>query len=151
MRLIEFASAEDQLALWRLVSDSVWSAIATQAEQERRDKAAKAARSNSQRGKRKSSPRAAKPLVAKAPASPKPAVDGNDKGKPQPTGSVKPQTKYPAPAQAPQPLGATGMQPRAPIQPIPPVASSAATPQIPQPIAKQSKPRITARAGGLTA
>lgn len=38
MRLIEFASAEEQLALWKLVSDSVWSAIADQAQIEAAEK-----------------------------------------------------------------------------------------------------------------
>lgn len=38
MRLLEFASAEEQLALWKLVSDNVWKAIATQAQQEEAEK-----------------------------------------------------------------------------------------------------------------
>ena len=33
MRINEIASAEDQMALWRLVSDSVWQAIETQRQQ----------------------------------------------------------------------------------------------------------------------
>ena len=41
LRLVEFASAEDQLALWRLVSDSVWTSISIQAKQEAKAKAAK--------------------------------------------------------------------------------------------------------------
>jgi len=38
MRLVEFASAEEQMALWKLVSDSVWTSIAIQAKQEAKDK-----------------------------------------------------------------------------------------------------------------
>ena len=34
MRLIEFASAADQLALWKLISDTVWRSINTQAQQQ---------------------------------------------------------------------------------------------------------------------
>ena len=34
MRINEIASAEDQMALWRLVSDSVWQAIETQRQQQ---------------------------------------------------------------------------------------------------------------------
>ena len=34
MRITEIASAEDQMALWRLVSDSVWQAIETQRQQQ---------------------------------------------------------------------------------------------------------------------
>ena len=41
MRLLEFASAEEQLALWKLVSDNVWKAIAQQAKQEAAEKAEK--------------------------------------------------------------------------------------------------------------
>lgn len=42
MRLVEFADAEEQLALWKLVSDSVWAAVAQQAEQQQQEKAEKA-------------------------------------------------------------------------------------------------------------
>lgn len=34
MRLVEFASAADQLALWKLISDSVWRNINAQAQQQ---------------------------------------------------------------------------------------------------------------------
>ena len=34
MRLIEFTSAADQLALWKLISDTVWRSINTQAQQQ---------------------------------------------------------------------------------------------------------------------
>jgi hypothetical protein len=47
MRLVEFASAEEQLALWKLVSDSVWTAISIQAKQE-----AKAAKQRKAKTKR---------------------------------------------------------------------------------------------------
>jgi len=33
MRFMEIANAEDQLALWRLISDNVWSAVMAQAKQ----------------------------------------------------------------------------------------------------------------------
>ena len=42
MRLKEFADAEEQLALWRLVNQSVWAAIESQAKQQQAEKAAKA-------------------------------------------------------------------------------------------------------------
>ena len=42
MRLVEFASAEEQMALWKLVSDSVWQSIAIQAKQEQQQKAKRA-------------------------------------------------------------------------------------------------------------
>jgi len=34
MRLVEFTSAADQLALWKLISDTVWSSINAQAKQQ---------------------------------------------------------------------------------------------------------------------
>ena len=49
MRLFEFASAEDTLELWRVISDSVWASISQQAEQERQERAAKAAQAKSSR------------------------------------------------------------------------------------------------------
>lgn len=43
MKLVEFASAEEQLALWKLVSDNVWVAISLQAKAEAEQKAQKRA------------------------------------------------------------------------------------------------------------
>ena len=40
MRINEIADAEEQIALWRLVSDNVWSAIHTQAEEQAKQRAA---------------------------------------------------------------------------------------------------------------
>lgn len=59
MRLREFASAEEQMALWRLVSDNVWASIGQQVKQERQQRAEKAAQAkvkakrkpNAKRGK----------------------------------------------------------------------------------------------------
>ena len=42
MRINEFANAEEQLALWKLISDSVWTAVRSQAEQQARVNAEKA-------------------------------------------------------------------------------------------------------------
>jgi hypothetical protein len=44
MRIDEFASAEEQLALWRLVNDNVWQAIETQRQQQAQAAQAKAAK-----------------------------------------------------------------------------------------------------------
>ena len=43
MRFMEIANPEDQLALWRLISDNVWSAVMTQAKQAAAQKAQAAA------------------------------------------------------------------------------------------------------------
>ena len=74
MRLLEFASAEEQMALWRVISDSVWASISQQAEQERQERAAKAAQAKSSRkrlGKsmRKSSGSPAPTIAPKLPSN----------------------------------------------------------------------------------
>ena len=43
MRANEFASAEDTMALWKMISDNTWAAIAQQAEAEANQKAERAA------------------------------------------------------------------------------------------------------------
>ncbi len=147
MKIQEIASAEEQLGLWKLVSDNVWQAIATQAEQERRARAEKAARSKSKRGKR-SGGRAAspKPVAPKVvPTPPKPAQP-NAAAASKPTAGTQAQLQV----QPKVPYVATGVQPRAPIAPIPPVAGSIVTQSLQQALPKQPKPKITARAGGLT-
>ena len=44
MRIVEIASAEEQLALWKLVNDNVWQAIETQRQQQAQAAQAKAAK-----------------------------------------------------------------------------------------------------------
>ena len=62
MRINEIASAEEQLALWKLISDNIWAAVSQQAEVERRQRAEKAAQAKlkpkigGKRGGRKSLP-----------------------------------------------------------------------------------------------
>lgn len=58
MKINEFASAADTLALWRVISDNTWAAVAQQAEAEAKQKAERAAarKSASKRGSSKSKP-----------------------------------------------------------------------------------------------
>jgi hypothetical protein len=62
MRIYEIASAEQQLALWKLISDNTWRAVSQQAAAERKQRAEKAAQSKlkpkrgGKRGGRKSLP-----------------------------------------------------------------------------------------------
>lgn len=62
MRINEIASADEQLALWKLISDNIWTAVSQQAEAERRQRAEKAAQAKlkpkigGKRGGRKSLP-----------------------------------------------------------------------------------------------
>ena len=63
MKINEFASAEDTLALWRVISDNTWAAVAQQAEAEAKQKAERAAarKSASKRGSGKSAAKPAPP------------------------------------------------------------------------------------------
>ena len=75
MRLNEFASAQDQIALWRLVSDSVWASISQQAEQERKRRAEKAAQSKYKGRRGKKSSKVAKPAVPITPPTTPPIAN----------------------------------------------------------------------------
>ena len=77
MRINEIASAEEQLALWKLVSDNTWAAIIQQAAAERRQRAEKAAqrklkpKTGGKRVGRKSLP--PPPQITPPPPPPKPS------------------------------------------------------------------------------
>ena len=64
MRIFEIASAEEQLALWKLISDNVWSTISQQARTEAQQRAAAAAKS---RIKPKKAKKPKKPLRVPVP------------------------------------------------------------------------------------
>jgi hypothetical protein len=64
MRLTEFASAADTMALWKMISDNTWAAIAQQAEAEAHAQAERAAARKSA-SKRGSSKNTAKPVPPK--------------------------------------------------------------------------------------
>ncbi len=71
MRINEIANAEEQLALWKLVSDNVWNAIHAQAQQQAREKQV-ASQQKKAKGKRKGKSRVAN--VPRIPNVPKPAT-----------------------------------------------------------------------------
>ncbi|MEN3372627.1 hypothetical protein [Dechloromonas sp. ZS-1] len=74
MRLFEFASAEEQLALWKLVSGSVWSAISLQAKEEAEQQAIKQQAAKLKKGGKGKQQRVApKPYQAKPLPTPKQA------------------------------------------------------------------------------
>ena len=83
MRFNEIASADDQLALWRLISDNVWSAVIAQAKEQARLKAQIAATPKPKRIKPKK-------IVPKKPPAPKP----------KPPAPKPPPPKSPVPQQA---------------------------------------------------
>jgi hypothetical protein len=65
MRFTEIANPEDQLALWRLISDNVWSAVMAQAKQAATQKAQAAASPKPKKFKPKKA-------IPKPPPAPKP-------------------------------------------------------------------------------
>jgi hypothetical protein len=103
MRFNEIANADDQLALWRLISDNVWSAVMAQAKEQERQQAA---------------------LRAKAAATPKPKPKRIKPQKPAPKKPPAPKPKLPAP-KPPPPKSPLPQQARAvtPSRP-PPLPSS---------------------------
>ena len=74
MRLLEIASAEEQIELWKLVSNSVWQSLQLQQQtQHKRDAAATAARKSAPKAKRRIRGANPMPSLPKVP-TPKPAT-----------------------------------------------------------------------------
>jgi hypothetical protein len=135
MRLVEFASAEEQLALWKLVSDNVWAAISKQAEDEAKQRAmkkAQAAKVPKRGGSAMAKPVMPPPPVKKPVPPPKPKLS-----------APKPQTKSAPPNQPPanlqqQPAGKTvGVQPIKPLD-----AEQATSPQRLLPFPQSAKKNL---------
>ncbi len=72
MRLDEFANAEDQMALWKLINDNVWQAIETQRQQQAKEAQAKAAKAKlkPRKGRKGASPKISIPRVGPKPPPP---------------------------------------------------------------------------------
>ena len=127
MRLIEFASAEEQMGLWKLVSDNMWQAISTQVEQEKLEKAKKAAAAKAKPAKRGGGRKsAAKSAISVATPSP-------SKVKPVPAKTSDAQAADAAIAQSSKPeqqvqaLKAQGPLPRMASVPIAPKQAKSQT------------------------
>jgi len=90
MRINEIADAEEQIALWRLVSDNVWSAINTQAEEQAKQRAAA-------EQQRKSKPKLGRKgsvvQISPPPKSPAPKPTSTDKP-PTPTATATKPEQY---------------------------------------------------------
>jgi hypothetical protein len=73
MRLDEFANAEDQMALWKLINDNVWQAIESQRQQQAREAQAKAAKAKlkPRKGRKGASPKISIPSMGPKPPPPK--------------------------------------------------------------------------------
>ena len=134
MRINEIASAEEQMGLWKLVSDNMWQAISTQAEQEKLDKAKKAAAAKAKPamrgGGRKSAAKSAGPLVMPAVtnATPPPQAKVLEPAKAKvPNGSeITQAVASPANSQKPSSLGSQQNAAKL-TQPLPSVSGSKPT------------------------
>ena len=125
MRINEFASAADTMALWKMISDNTWAAIAQQAEDEAKQKAERAAarKSASKRGTGKST---AKPMPPKRLPPPLQHVSAPVAKDAKP--EISAQSKPSAPQQQPAlPNAASSNKAIKPIEPIA-VAPSSASP-----------------------
>ena len=134
MKINEFASAQDTLALWRVISDNTWAAVAQQAEAEAKQKAERAA-ARKAASKRGSGTSTAKPTPPKRLPPPlqhvsAPVPKADEKTSP----ANKPQT-HKAQAHNAQPTSAQQALPTAkPALATAPAAkfASSATPAVPQ-------------------
>jgi hypothetical protein len=119
MRLFEFADAEAQVALWKLISDSVWNAIDAERKKQAQAAAQKAVKKPKSSPSRKKAKRApvTPPAKAKPKAKQKPPEEKKAKGAPAAT----------APAKTPQvlPKVFTSTARSNPAQPQTPVTSAA--------------------------
>jgi hypothetical protein len=145
MRTMEFANAEDALALWKIISDNTWAAVQQQAEAEAIKKAEQAAAAKSRKPKRGTAPKPrSAPLQHKPPSASaaKPTVPT----KPNPQAqSVQQQQRVPHA----QPVLPNSTQPQSSaashaIQPIPTIKP------VQHMLPIKPKPTLKAAAGGFT-
>jgi hypothetical protein len=122
MRIFEIASAEEQLALWKLISDNIWTAISQQAEAERRQRAEKAAQRKlkpkigGKRGGRKSlppPPHITPPPPPKKPPPPQAKTEVGKQAAQQMGGGMKQPQANTANPQQPNTVGMAQPQPNA--------------------------------------
>jgi hypothetical protein len=153
MRLLEIASAEEQIALWRLVSDNVWAALQLQRDQHQRAAVSTAARNDANpavatkapksksRGKGTKHPALKRvlrgygkvPKLPSVPVPPKPGVNANTQTS-APPGAATAVSNTGAPSgepATPAPLGNRAPVTAQPRQAIKPYGTRSNTPQNP--------------------
>lgn len=115
MRINEIASAEEQIELWKLVSNSVWQSLQQQErEEQQRKAAAAAARKNAPKGKRGRRSAGSISLLPKVPA-PKPPSPPQQPTPNKMAGTApQPNAAHPT---ASKPLAPASAQPNAPQLP----------------------------------
>ena len=149
MRLEEFANAQDQLDLWKLVSDAVWAGINTQRQQQQQQVQAQVATQSKAQPKTRAKRSGAKGSAAKPIKIPVPKALPKAPPKPVPAPEQKPaqaaaisksKGQVAAPAAAPLKPGNTAVQaPRVFGQPA--VLSAIPPPAKPSPPAKPLTPQ----------
>lgn len=147
MRTMEFANAEDALALWKIISDNTWAAVQQLAAAEALKKAEQAAAAKSRKPKRGAAPKPRSVTITAQP--PKPPSDAAAKSsaptKPKPQAQAS-QKQLPEPHA--QPVSPNSKQPQASaatqsIQPIPTIKP------IEHMLSAKPKPTLKAAAGGM--
>ena len=134
MRLLEIASAEEQIALWKLVNDNVWAAINQQSREEAERKATAQRTAKLKGGKGKVKGVATSVRIPPSPP-PKKAVPPPPQQQKTAVGAQQlPATKAHPQQLAPQPTQPIGTQ-----KPIPPTQKIVPT-ALAQPQAIQTKP-----------
>lgn len=127
MKIFEIASADEQIGLWRLISNSVWSSLDQQAREQAEQKALQKQRSSKhKRGKRGSAGVRAKPPLPlpktaadKNPQPSKPADDKSANNKLMPNSQPQQAQQRTQGQQRALPTPNTGSQPLQPIKPMP--------------------------------
>jgi len=122
MRLTEFASAADTMALWKMISDNTWAAIALQAEAEAKQKAERAAarKSTSKSGTGKSAAKPAPPKRLPPPLQHVSAPVAKDAKPLSSTDEKSEKAHQQQPVQTPAAMPAVkAVQPNQPTPPVP--------------------------------
>ena len=137
MRLQEFADAEEQIKLWKLISDSVWHSIKLQAiEQEQK-------RNDLQKTKKKSAPRAKTVKKPKTVTAPKPSKPPKSQPKSDNSATPTKQQKSASQTQKPQVLPKVFSNTAKSNLAQPQQQTTSASSQSPQNAAKTRSERVT--------
>ena len=137
MRLQEFADAEEQIKLWKLISDSVWHSIKLQAiEQEQK-------RNDLQKTQKKSAPRPKTSKKPKTVAAPKPTKQPKSQPKSDKSAIAKKQQKSLSQTQKPQVLPKVFSNTQKSNLATPQQQTTSSTSQFPQSLAKTRSERLS--------
>ena len=148
MRTMEFANAEDALALWKIISDNTWAAVQQQAAAEAIKKAEQAAAAKSRKPKRHTAPKPRSAPITPLPPKPPSATAAKPTvpTKPKPQASVVQQQQrqslsQPVSPYSSQPQASAATQTHKPIPTIKPVQHM---------LPAKPKPTLRAAAGGMS-